>query len=63
MAISIGYGIAISTFLTLLFLPILLSFANSFKVYLKWIVTGVKPTNEEVERAIKEQNFISDELH
>ncbi len=63
MAISIAYGIAISTFLTLLFLPILLSFANSFKVYLKWIFTGEKPSREEVERAIKEQNFITDDLH
>jgi len=47
----------------LLFLPILLSYTNSLKVYLKWILTGVKPSKEEVERAIKEQKFISDDLH
>ena len=54
MAISIAYGIAIATFLTLLTLPILLSMSNNSKVYAKWLWTGKKPTKEEVERAIKE---------
>lgn len=54
MAISIAYGIIIATFLTLLTLPILLSISNSFKVYVKWFFTGVKPSRESVERAIKE---------
>ena len=54
MAISIAYGIIIATGLTLLMLPIMLSFGNYSKVYLKWLWTGVKPTKEEVERAVKE---------
>jgi len=63
MAISIAYGIAISTFLTLLMLPILLAYSNSFKVLLNWLYSGIKPSKEEVERAIKEQNFKTDDLH
>ncbi|QXP57134.1 efflux RND transporter permease subunit [Cellulophaga sp. HaHa_2_95] len=54
MAISIAYGIAFATVLTLLMLPLFLSFANRIKVSGKWLVTGNKITNEEVERAIKE---------
>ncbi len=54
MAISIAYGIALATFLTLLMLPILLYSFNTVKVYTKWLLTGKKPTREEVERAIIE---------
>ncbi|MEM8846347.1 MAG: efflux RND transporter permease subunit, partial [Bacteroidota bacterium] len=54
MAISISYGIAIATLLTLFLLPILLSVSNYVKVYIKYISTGIKPKREEVERAIKE---------
>ena len=55
MAVSISYGIGISTVLTLVMLPLLLSLGNSFKVFLKWLRTGKKVTKEEVERAIIEQ--------
>ena len=55
MAISIAYGIIISTVLTLVMLPLMLSAGNNFKVYWQWLFSGVKPTKEEVERAIKEQ--------
>jgi predicted RND superfamily exporter protein len=55
MAISIAYGIAIATVLTLLFLPILLSTSNSFKVAFKWLLTGRKMKKEEMERAVIEQ--------
>ncbi|MDX1827975.1 MAG: efflux RND transporter permease subunit [Lutibacter sp.] len=54
MAISISYGIAIATVLTLVMLPLLLSVSNSFKVFTKWLLTGKKVTKEEVERAIIE---------
>lgn len=54
MAISIAYGIAIATVLTLVMLPMLLSASNSIKVYLGWLWQGEKPTKESVERAIKE---------
>ena len=56
MAISISYGVAIATFLTLFLLPIFLSVTNRLKVWAKHIRTGKKPTREEVERAVKELN-------
>lgn len=56
MAISISFGIAYATILTLLVLPLFLSFSNSIKKNSKWLITGNKVTKEEVERAIKEQN-------
>ena len=55
MAISIAYGIGFATLLTLVMLPIFLSFSNSVKVSTKWLITGNKVSKEEVERAIKEQ--------
>ncbi|MCH2033611.1 MAG: efflux RND transporter permease subunit [Tenacibaculum sp.] len=62
MAISIAYGIMIATFLTLLTLPVLLSISNYAKVYFFWLWEGVKPTREEVERAIKELKSENEEL-
>ncbi|MFD2542327.1 efflux RND transporter permease subunit [Lacinutrix gracilariae] len=55
MAISISFGIAYATILTLLVLPLFLSFSNTIKQKTKWLATGNKVTKEEVERAIKEQ--------
>jgi multidrug efflux pump subunit AcrB len=55
MAISIAYGIGFATVLTLLLLPLFLSFSNSAKVGFKWLATGNKISKEEVERAIKEK--------
>ncbi len=55
MAISIAYGIGFATVLTLVMLPLFLSFSNKAKVGTKWLVTGKEVTKEEVERAIKEQ--------
>ena len=62
MAISIAYGIAIATILTLVMLPLLLSFSNSLKVWVKWLIVGRKVTREEVERAIIESKFNEDEI-
>jgi len=62
MAISISYGIVISTVLTLVMLPLLLSVSNSIKVFIKWMRTGEKVTKEEVERAIIELKSENDEL-
>ncbi|KAB1068770.1 efflux RND transporter permease subunit [Tamlana haliotis] len=56
MAISISFGIAYATVLTLLVLPLFLSFSNDIKKNVKWLATGKDVTKEEVERAIKEQN-------
>ncbi|MDN3665798.1 efflux RND transporter permease subunit [Algibacter miyuki] len=55
MAISISFGIAYATVLTLLVLPLFLAFSNGIKKNTKWLATGEKVTKEEVERAIKEQ--------
>ena len=63
MAVSIAYGIILATLLTLVMLPMLLSTGNYVKVYWKWMTTGVKPSREEVERAIIEQKAENDELH
>ncbi|MAU71819.1 MAG: RND transporter [Pseudozobellia sp.] len=54
MAISISYGIGFATILTLLMLPLFLSFSNRLKVSKKWLVTGKDISKEEVERAIIE---------
>ncbi|SDS40449.1 Multidrug efflux pump subunit AcrB [Polaribacter sp. KT25b] len=63
MAISISYGIAIATVLTLIMLPLLLSVSNSIKVGIKWLKTGEKVSKEEVERAIIESKFDENEDH
>lgn len=55
MAISISFGIAYATILTLLVLPLFLAFSNNIKQTFKWLVTGKKVTKEEVENAITEQ--------
>ncbi|WP_396591603.1 efflux RND transporter permease subunit [Allomuricauda sp. R78024] len=55
MAIAIAYGIGFATVLTLLMLPLFLSFGNNVKVLAKRLWTGEKISREEVERAIKEQ--------
>jgi len=56
MAVSIAYGIGFATVLTLIVLPIFLSFSNFIKKNIKWLWTNREITKEEVERAIKEQN-------
>ncbi len=63
MAISIAYGIGFATVLTLVVLPLFLSFSNNVKVTGKWLVTGNRTTKEEVERAIKEQKEEYEEQH
>ena len=60
MAISITFGIAYATVLTLLVLPVLLSISNNIKVGSKWLATGNQISKEEVERAIKEQNELQE---
>ncbi len=54
MAISIAYGIALATVLTLVFLPLMLKLSNDIKVLWKWYVTGKKPEPREVEGAVIE---------
>jgi hypothetical protein len=67
MAISIAYGIGYATLLTLIVLPILLSFNNQLKVWISWLKSGAMPSPESVEQAILEEaeenelNDLSDE--
>ena len=55
MAISIVYGIAYATLLTLFLLPLLLYLSNSIKVGIKWLITGETPDRRDVEQAVIEQ--------
>ena len=55
MAISVSYGIAFATILTLILLPIFISLNNQVKVIFKWLVSGKMPNKELVERAIIEK--------
>lgn len=55
MAISVSYGIAFATILTLVLLPIFISINNDIKVIIKWIVSGKFHDKENVERAIIEK--------
>ena len=60
MAISIAYGIAIATVLTLIMLPILLSFTNDLKRRVHWLIHGELLPRERFERVIKEREFINE---
>ncbi len=54
MAIAVAYGLIISTFSTLVVLPVLLSLFNGARRYaIKWR-TGVMPTAEEIESSVRE---------
>ncbi len=60
MAISVAYGLLFGTLLTLLMLPAMLVLANRIKGGMIRLVTGRKPSQEEVEPAVREELF-SDE--
>jgi predicted RND superfamily exporter protein len=54
MAISISYGIAMATLLTLLLLPLFLSFGNTVKVWIHWLRTGEQVAKRDLTNVIKE---------
>ena len=54
MAISVAYGIAFATFLTLFLLPILLSTNNQAKRAIHWLRTGKWVEGRLLERVVKE---------
>lgn len=54
MAISLAYGIAFATILTLFILPIFLSLNNFIQRQIKWLYTSKKYSKEEIESAYKE---------
>lgn len=54
MAISVAYGLMFGTVFILIFLPVYLSYLNDIKRFFTWLFTGVAPSREEVEPAVKE---------
>jgi multidrug efflux pump subunit AcrB len=62
MAVSVAYGIAYATLLTLVTLPVLLSYANDLRRFVKALRTGTWPTAEAVEPAIVEMKDESEVL-
>jgi multidrug efflux pump subunit AcrB len=52
MAISLAYGVALGTVFILIFFPVLIMLLNDARVYIRYLWTGVRPTREEVETAI-----------
>lgn len=57
MAISVAYGIGYATLLTLITLPVMLSYLNSIYRVIHWLRTGHWPEPEAVEPAIIEKEF------
>lgn len=58
MAIAIAYGLLMATFLTLIFLPVLLLILNRVKQVVNWLVSGEFKTNRsQVERAVIELEY------
>jgi hypothetical protein len=49
MAVSIAFGLAFATTMTLTGLPALLGILNDFRCFVIWIRTGVWPTRESAE--------------
>ncbi len=62
MAITIAYGIAYATFLTLFLLPLLLYLSNSIKRGRIWLFTGKRPARRDIERAVIEQKIEKEAL-
>lgn len=54
MAITVAYGLAIATFVTLILLPILLASLNEGRRLLGWAWNAKTPSAESVEPAVKE---------
>jgi multidrug efflux pump subunit AcrB len=54
MAVSIAYGLAFATTLTLVMLPALLMISNRIKQFIHWLKTGETIKEEQLESAVKE---------
>lgn len=54
MAITVAYGLAIATFVTLIVLPVLISGLNDARRFLGWAWNARTPSAESVEPAVKE---------
>ena len=53
MAVALAYGVLIGTMFILLFFPALIMFLNDIRVARRWLWTGVKPSREEMQIAVK----------
>ena len=60
MAISVAYGVFFGTFITLLFFPVLIMLFNDTRRAIKWFWTGKKPTREEVERVLLDEERLKE---
>jgi hypothetical protein len=54
MAITVAYGLAIATFVTLIVLPTLMAALNESRRLLGWAWNAETPSPESVEPAVKE---------
>lgn len=61
MAISVAYGLAIATYVTLIVLPVALILINRARRSWVWLWTGEMPTHEEVEPAVREMKYEKEE--
>lgn len=55
MAISVAYGVLVATLITLIVLPVMLVVINSVNRRVVRLRTGIMPSKEEVERAVREK--------
>jgi len=61
MAISVAYGLAFGTLLTLVMLPAMLVLLNKIKKHFYRFLKGKKFSSEEVEPAVREDFFVRDQ--
>ncbi len=52
MAISLAYGVAIGTVFILIFFPVLIMLLNDFRVFRRYVWTGIRPEREDMETVI-----------
>jgi multidrug efflux pump subunit AcrB len=63
MAITVAYGLAIATFVTLIVLPVLISALNDARRFLGWAWNAQTPSAESVEPAVKELPYEDLDVH
>ncbi len=52
MAVSLAYGVFVGTTFILILFPIIILLLNDLNMAVKWLWTGIRPTPEEVEKAV-----------
>ncbi|MCP4155183.1 MAG: efflux RND transporter permease subunit [bacterium] len=52
MAVTLAYGVLFGTFFILVFFPVFILILNDIKVWFKWLLTGKKPAQRDVEVAV-----------